>query len=267
MNKNKSIILKFGGSIITQKFSGRPQIKKAIVWRLAKELKQFIQRSPKTKIVLLHGAGSFGHPLVLRYQLLKHPLAGSRLLGFAETVRSMRHMANLLTDIFKAAKLPVLPLQASAVLNEKGGAMFLFDLQHIKQILVAGFIPLLGGDMGLTKRNQAIVVSADRLAVLLGKALPNSRIIFATNVDGVFDKFPPSDNREPYSFLSRKNLKQLLGKMTEQKNKYDTTGGMVGKLRTLLSLQGREVIIFNGLQPGALFKALSGKPVGTLLRL
>lgn len=267
MNKNQSIILKFGGSIITQKFSGRPQIKKAIVWRLAKELKQFIQRSPKTKIVLLHGAGSFGHPLVFRYQLLEHPLAGPQLLGFAETIYSTRCLDNLLTDIFMAAKLPVFPLQASAVLNEKRGAMFLFNLHHIKQILAAGFIPLLGGDMGLTQKNQAIVVSADRLAVLLGQALPNSRIIFATNVNGVFEKFPPPDEKSPLLFLSRKNLKQLLEKMTEQKNKYDTTGGMVGKLRTLLSLQGREVIILNGLQPGALFKALSEKPVGTLLKL
>lgn len=267
MTKNQPIILKFGGSIITQKFSGRPRIKKAIVWRLAKELKQFIQQSPKTKIVLLHGAGSFGHPLVFRHQLLEHPLAGQRLLGFTETVCSMRRMANLLTDIFRVAKLPVLPLQASAVLNEKGGAMFLFNLQHIKQILAAGFIPLLGGDMGLTKKNKAVVVSADRLAVLLCKALPNSRIIFATNVNGVFEKFLSPDDRRPFPFLSRKNLKRLIGKMTEQKNKYDTTGGMVGKLRTLLSLRGKEVVIFNGLQPGALSKALSGKPVGTKLEL
>lgn len=267
MIKNQLIILKLGGSIITQKFSGQPRIRKAIVRRLARELKQFIQRSPKTKIVLLHGAGSFGHPLVFRHQLLEHPLTGPRLLGFAETVYSTRYLANLLTEIFSAAKLPVLPLQASAVLNEKRGSMFLFNLQHIKQILSAGFIPLLGGDMGLTKKNQAIVVSADRLAVLLGQALPNSRIIFATDVDGIFEKFPPPDEKGPFSFLSRKNLKRVLEKMTEQKNKYDTTGGMVGKLRTLLTLRQKEIVIFNGLRPGALSKALSGKSVGTRLRL
>jgi len=267
MTKNQPIILKLGGSIITQKHSGRPRIKKAIVWRLAKELKQFIQRSPKTKIVLLHGAGSFGHPLVFRHQLLKHPLVGKQLLGFTETVCSTRLLANQLTDIFRAAKLPVLPLQASAVLNEKGGAMHLFNLHHVKQILAAGFIPLLGGDMSLTKENRAIVVSADRLAVLLSQLFPNPRVIFATNVNGIFEEFPPPDSRRPFPFLSRKNLKQLLKKITEQKNKYDATGGMVGKLRTLLSLRGREVIIFNGLPPGALFKALSGRPVGTRLKL
>ncbi len=267
MVKNQIIILKFGGSVITEKSSGRPRIREAAVQQLAKELKLFIQRSPKTRIILLHGAGSFGHPLVYQHKLLERPLTGSRLLGFAEIVCSMRHMANLLTDNFRAAKLPVLPLQTSAVLNEKNNAMVLFNLYHLKQILDAGFIPLLGGDMGLTQKKQAVVVSADRLAVLLAKAFPVSRIIFASDVDGVFDKFPPSGNTQPLPFLSRKNLRRLLKKMNEQKSQYDTTGGMTGKLRTMLSLRGKEVIIFNGLRPGNLTKALAGKPIGTRLML
>lgn len=267
MSKNKTIILKFGGSVITEKLSGRPRIKEAVVQQLAKELKLFIQRFPRAKIILLHGAGSFGHPLVYRHKLIERPLTGARLLGFTETVCSMRHMANLLTDTFRAAKLPVLPLQASAVLNEKNNAMVLFNLCQLKQILNVGFIPLLGGDMGLTKKNQAIVVSADRLAVLLAKAFPVSRIIFASDVDGVFDKFPLSGNTQPLPFISRKNLKGLLKNMKQQKSQYDVTGGMVGKLRTMLALRKKEVIIFNGLRSGSLTKALAGKPIGTRLTL
>ena len=267
MAKDQTIILKLGGSVITEKLSGRPRIRKTVVQQLVKELKLFIQHSPQTRVILLHGAGSFGHPLVYRHKLLGGPLTGARLLGFIETVCSMRHMANLLTDNFRAAKLPVLPLQTSAVLNEKNNAMVLFNLRQLKQILDAGFIPLLGGDMGLTQKNQAVVVSADRLAVLLAKAFPVSRIIFATDVDGVFDKFPPPGNTHPLPFLSRKNLRRLLKKMNEQKSQYDTTGGMTGKLRTMLVLRGKKVIIFNGLRPGGLTKALAGKPIGTRLTL
>lgn len=263
----KTIIIKLGGSIITEKLSGRPRLRKAVIRQLTRELKLFIQRFPKVKIILLHGAGSFGHPLVYRHKLLEQPLTGSRLLGFAETVCSMRQMANLLTESFRDINLPVLPLQASAVLNEKNNTMALFNIRHLKQILDTGFIPLLGGDMGLTKKNQAIVVSADKLAVLLAKTLPNSKIIFATDVNGVFAEFPVSDNVKPLPVLSRKEIKSMLKKMNELKIRYDVTGGMAGKLRIMLLLRNKEVIIFNGLRPGNLTKALAEESVGTRLVL
>lgn len=267
MTKYQIIILKFGGSIITEKMSTWPRIRKAVVQQLAKELKMFVRRFPQTKLILIHGAGSFGHPLVYRNKLLERPLTGPQLLGFTETICSMRHLTNLLTDIFVSVKLPVLPLQTSAVLYEKNNTMTLFNLHHLKQILDTGFIPLLNGDMGLTKKNQAAVVSADRLAVLLAKAFPFSRIIFATNVDGIFDKFPPPRNTQPLPFLSRKNLKRLLKKMKEQKNHYDITGEMTGKLRTILVLKKKEAIIFNGQKPGNITKALTDNPIGTRLML
>lgn len=257
------IILKLGGSIITEKMSNRPQIRKRVIRQLAKELKLFIQRSPKAKIILLHGAGSFGHPLVYQYKLLERPLVGPQLLCFTKTICSMRHMANLLTIVFRSLKLPVLPIQASAVLSEKNNTMSLSNIQQLKQILSAGFIPLLGGDMGLTKKNKAIVVSADKLAILLAKAFPVSRLIFATDVSGVFYEFPASADAEPFSLLSRKKIKSILKKMKERKTRYDMTGGMAGKLQTMLVLQKKEIVVFNGLKQGNLTKALIGKPVGT----
>ncbi|MEK7664956.1 MAG: isopentenyl phosphate kinase [Patescibacteria group bacterium] len=259
--------MKLGGSIITKKNSGRPQIKKTVVKQLAKELKLFTGRFPKNKLILLHGAGSFGHPLVYKHKLLEMPLAGTQLLAFSEIIRSMRHMANLLTDIFRSAKLPILPIQTSAILNQNKNKLSISNAQQLKQVLSAGFIPLLGGDMGLTKKNKTIVVSADKLAVLLTETFSISEIVFATDVDGVFEEFPPPNNIQPFSLLYRKNLKRMLKKMSKQKNQYDVTGGMAGKLQTLLDLKEKKVIIFNGLKSGNLIKALMNKPVGTRIIL
>lgn len=239
--------------------SRNPRIKKAIVQQIAKELKLFILRFPQTKIILLHGAGSFGHPIVYKHKLLEKPLAGAQLLGFSETVCSMRQLANLLTKIFLSNKLPVLPIQTSS-LN-------LPDMQQIKQILNAGFIPLLGGDMGLAKKNQAIVVSADKLAVLLANKFHASTIFFATDVNGVFEKFSDKKDEQPLSFLSREKLKNILKKIDHQKHRYDVTGGMAGKLTTLLKLKRGSVVIFNGSKRGNLTKALMQKPIGTRIIL
>lgn len=257
--KNQTIILKLGGSVITKKTGSKPQIKKAAVRQIAKELKLFTQRFPKAKIILLHGAGSFGHPLVYKHKLLEKPLAGPQFLGFSETVCSMRYMANFLTEIFVSNKLPVLPVQTSAT--------NLSSIRQLKQYLDAGFIPLLGGDMGLLKKNRAIVVSADKLAVLFAKAFCNSKIIFATDVDGIFEKFPPEKNKLPFSLLYREKLKNILERMNQQKNRYDVTGAMAGKLKTLLEIKKKEVIIFNGAKPGNLTKALMQKPIGTRIIL
>lgn len=257
MTKNKIIILKLGGSVVTEKSSGQPRIKKTIARQLAKELKLFVRRHPQTKIILLHGAGSFGHPLVYKYKLLEKPFTKSKMLGFNEVVRSMRHMSNLLTDIFASQKLPVLPLQTSAITG----------ILRIKEFLDAGFIPMLGGDMGITKKKQPVVISADRTAVFLAKAFPSSKIIFASDVDGVFDEFPPKANAKPIAFASRKNLEKLVSKMREQKSRRDVTGKMAGKLKNILELKKREVIIFNGFEPGGLTKALNNKQIGTRLEL
>ncbi|MFH1968591.1 MAG: isopentenyl phosphate kinase [bacterium] len=258
-SKNQIIILKLGGSIITKKASTKAQIKLETVRQLAKELRLFTKRFPKTKIILLHGAGSFGHPLVYKHKLLEKPLTGPQLLGFSETVCSMRNMANLLTKIFLYYKLPILPIQTSAT--------SIVDMRQLKQFLDAGFIPMLGGDMGLTKKNKAVVVSADKLAVLSARTFRNSKIIFATDVVGVFEKFPPGNNVQPLSVLRRKNLKIILVKINKQKNQYDVTGGMAGKLKTLLELQKKEIIIFNGAKPGNLTKALMQKQIGTRIIL
>ena len=251
----ETIILKLGGSVVTQKQAGKPRLNKKAVLQIAKEIKFFVQRFPKAKIILLHGAGSFGHPLVYRYKILEKPLAGPRILGFSETICSTRKLANLLAEVFLAEKLPVVPIQASA--------LDFSEFNRIGQMLKAGFIPMLGGDMGLEKNNKACVVSADKLAGLLAKAFNVSKIFFATDVDGVFEKFSTGKNAKPASFLNRKTLKNLIKKMSDKNNFCDVTGSMQGKLKEILKLSKKEIIIFNGLKSGKLIGALSGKTEGT----
>ena len=245
--KNQVVILKIGGSIITEKASGKPKIKKSVVTQIVKELKIFTKLFPDAKIILLHGAGSFGHPLVYEYKLTEKPLVGRQLLGFTKTVLAMRNLANQMTEIFISNQLPILPLQTSA-LNMQ-------NIDHLKDFLDAGFIPMLGGDMGLTEVNKAVVISADRLAILFSKKFPNSKIIFATDVEGVFENFY-AENKKLISNMSRKELEGIILKMEQQKSRYDVTGGMAGKLQELLNIKNKEVIIFNGMKAKNLTKAL-----------
>ena len=55
------IILKIGGSILTNKDSKTSEVDAVSLKRIASEIKRSLDNSDK-ELVIVHGAGSFGHP-------------------------------------------------------------------------------------------------------------------------------------------------------------------------------------------------------------
>ena len=58
------IVIKFGGSLITEKTSRLPKAKLEAIEKIAETLKGTARR-----VIIVHGAGSYGHPLAKRYNL------------------------------------------------------------------------------------------------------------------------------------------------------------------------------------------------------
>ena len=70
--KTGPIILKLGGSVITNKRVGKPVVRVRHVKQLAREVSRVCldgARGSRPPLILLYGGGSFGHPLAHRYQL------------------------------------------------------------------------------------------------------------------------------------------------------------------------------------------------------
>ena len=59
------IILKLGGSVITRKDSSTPTLDSSNLTRIARE----ISNSSYHKLIVVHGAGSFGHPYAKEYAI------------------------------------------------------------------------------------------------------------------------------------------------------------------------------------------------------
>ena len=76
------IVIKIGGSVITDKKSVTPRINSRNLKIIARQLKNF-----KRPYVLIHGAESFGHPLVKKTGIDKGIKNESQLIAFAETQR------------------------------------------------------------------------------------------------------------------------------------------------------------------------------------
>jgi len=79
------IIIKIGGSVITKKESNKPKISAGNINRIANLLKNF--RQP---YVLVHGVGSFGHPLVKKTGIDKSVISKEQILAFAKTQKTSK---------------------------------------------------------------------------------------------------------------------------------------------------------------------------------
>lgn len=261
------IILKLGGSILTEKQRGCPIMREQLVRKIASTIARVVRSSSlSVRLVLLYGGGSFGHPLAHRFGLLNARLEKRTLIGFGRTTVAMRELGNRIAEIFLSAGLPVIPLQASSFVLKSGSRLRFADVTILETILGSGGIPLLGGDIVIADRTRTVVASADSLAVELAVHFRGAKLLFASDVRGVYKTFPPSRSDHPLARISRKELSLLARRATKITGE-DVTGKMTGKLRALLALRGSRVIIFDGHVSGNFAAALKGKNIGTVIDL
>lgn len=259
-------ILKLGGSILTDKKGGRP-----IIRTRAKEIAREIARARSTgvcsRLILLYGGGSFGHPLAHRYRLANQPLSAHTLMGVGHTVSAMRELGTRLALLLLDAGVPAVPLQTSSFADVRRGRLYFSDISILETILQNGGVPLLGGDVAFSDYIRTTIVSADTLAVEFARKLKKARLFFATDTDGVYAAFPPRAGERPLAILDRTRIKKLL--KAEQPNNAgtDVTGAMPGKLRALLELRNTTAMIFNGNTRESLVAILKGKGQGTRVLL
>lgn len=260
----KVIIVKLGGSVITAKSSGRPVFRAANVRRLARELAAYRRRNPQTRLVVLHGAGSFGHPLAHAYGLVGGRLTPQRVVGVVKTWAAMQRLSALLTRELRAAKLPAVEVTTHLAVRQLRGRTRLTARTLVRDLMADNDIPLLGGDVIISDEGLTEIVSADDLAVTFARFLNSQRIIFATDVDGVYRD---QRHRTPIRSLSRIGLAEFSKRSAQSQSPTDVTGGMIGKLQKLTRLRGVTVSVINGQKTGQLQRALSGRQIGTSVRI
>lgn len=262
----RTIILKLGGSIITDKRGNTPAVKTARVRAISRILGAFRRKHPNANIVLLHGGGSFGHPLAHRYRIAGKRLGRKNWRGVAETTNAMRDLTTRLARIFLKRGIPVVPLQTMNLIALDRGRMTFRNSGLIETILATGGIPLLGGDVAVADGMRSAIVSADALAAAFARAMPGASVLFATDVPGVLHQFPPARGARPIPFLDRKTLRAIVRGARMNASRHDVTGGMMGKLRAIEHLRACRILIFDGRNPRMLARALRGDSPGTAIR-
>jgi isopentenyl phosphate kinase len=242
-------VVKLGGAVITFKESYK-NLRRDVLSRLLREIAQYYSETG-TRIVLVHGGGSFGHAAVS--ECLRR--IGYIDLGcYVATADAMDQLSGFVRGIAMELGLPVVSIPPRALCTFSSGSAAC-SLDIFRKLISRGLIPITYGDVVYSDKGFE-VLSGDTLAWLLTRELGAAELIFVTDVDGVYDRDPKLD---PSARLIREaHARDVVGYLAESSFWADVTGGMRGKLLEGLRLgvRGVKVKVVGGLIEGNLYKAL-----------
>ncbi|MBQ6511949.1 isopentenyl phosphate kinase [Methanobrevibacter sp.] len=261
------IILKIGGSILTNKDSTESEVDIDSLKRIASEIKASLDNSYK-ELVIVHGAGSFGHPPAKKYKIgeaFDESEFPQKRIGFCETQNAVKKLNMYICEAFIEKGLPVVAIPASSFMTASNKRIVEGNLDSFKKYLNKGFIPVIYGDVVLDEELEICVISGDQLIQYLAKNLSPDMVVLGTDVDGVYNKNPKTHDDAIFfdKFSSLDDLDTLEGTTN-----VDVTGGMVGKIKELLYLAdlGIESKIINAEVENNIFKVLENEEVkGTII--
>jgi isopentenyl phosphate kinase len=254
------VVLKIGGSVITDKSSQRT-FRRDVMERISRE----VGRCWPTAIVIVHGAGSWGHPIAKEYGIEKGFREHRQLEGFVKTVQTVRQLNHMVTDVLIQTGIGAVGLPASTLFVTRRGAIETAHLDLVFSAIELGVVPVTCGDATFDRELKFTVLSGDQISVYLAKALKASRIVYATDVDGVYEVDRQTGERHLIPVLNyKKHTTLLYGGVGGD----DVTGGMFNKVEAAFEAvqAGVKVVVVNGLVEGRIESAVKGlEVVGTEL--
>ena len=253
------VVVKLGGSAITDK-------SRACTARLEVIHNAICEISTHSgPLVLLHGGGSFAHPFVSKAAIKNGFKRKTQLASVSEIELNLDQLTRIIGVGLLLRHKPFVPLAPMSFLILRGGNVSKWFLGPVSAALRLGLIPLIHGDIALDETRGCGIVSADRIASLLGEKLRIPRVLFGCDVDGLYDGNPKTSSKARLvSEVNRGNYSEVLKGLRPSSG--DVTGGMRGKALEALRLakHGCECYIFNLTEPSNLGNLLKGSSsIGT----
>lgn len=274
------VFLKLGGSLITDKTQPyTPQLD--VIKDLATQIATVFQTQPNLRLVIGHGAGSFGHvpaseyhtrdgvPLPRSSPLIhreRDETEGSYWKGFAEVWYQASSLNRFVMKALHKAGVSTISLPPSSSVIASDGKVFVWETTPIRMALSARIVPVIFGDVVFDEVRGGTILSTEDLFMHLAHALNPERILLAGIESGVWEDFPARISKiEKITPSSYSEVSESVGKSTGS----DVTGGMESKVDQMLELVQQHpeltVQIFSGAQPDNIVRALTGEMLGTLI--
>lgn len=253
------VVVKLGGSAITDK-SRACVARLEVIHNAVSEIS--VHSGP---VVLLHGGGSFAHPFVSKAALKNGFKRKAQLASVSEIELNLDQLTRIIGVGLLLRRKPFVPLAPMSFLTLRGGVVSKSFLGPVSAALRLGLTPLIHGDIAFDETRGCGIVSADRIASLVGEKLGIPRVLFGCDVDGLYDGSPKTSSKARLiREVNRGNYSEVLKELRPSSG--DVTGGMRGKAMEALRLarHGCECYIFNLTNSSNLGNLLKGSSsVGT----
>ena len=282
VREKRNVILKLGGSVITNKGSTMFPLNGDEIWKSAQK---FLRREVVKRIcleikdslpdlgylILVHGAGVFGHFPVSKFleaDKKQQELVGWPLTSYSVLVKDTLLMNEMLSNGIPAISIPPRSLftitkrdkDRNWVANDAS-----FDSEKIRS-LIPRYVPILFGDLAFDKDGNAAVLSGDTILYLCARDLGDVDLVACgTDVEGIFTDDP---KKNPHArLIDRIALSERRTLSPKESSNRDVNGGMSRKFGELMSIAklGISSMVIDASRKGNISKVLKGEHVGTLI--
>ncbi|MGI5964295.1 MAG: isopentenyl phosphate kinase [Candidatus Methanomethylophilaceae archaeon] len=248
------ILIKLGGSVITDKTRYRTFNEERVA-RLCREIKESGQ-----DVLIVHGAGSFGHVLAKKYRLQNGFSSEDQILPASQVQYDVRKLSLMVVKQLIDAGIPAVSVPPGSCFVMDGGKLIARDTEAIVRLRNLGIMPVTFGDVVTDRRRGFGICSGDQLMEILADLFDVKKIIFVSDIDGLYTD-DPKINKDA-KLIASVGL-DTFSSVSYSDRVADVTGGVREKMETMLrmSRNERECILVNGTADGRLGALLRGEKV------
>ncbi|UCD93022.1 MAG: isopentenyl phosphate kinase family protein [Methanobacteriota archaeon] len=257
------ILVKLGGSVITNKETIEDERSKKIFYRARTARLMGELKSSKEEFILVHGAGSFGHPLSKKFNLGEGYVSAKQIAVAAKVQEDVRTLNLNVISAMREKNLAAVSLPPSLLVKLENGRSKKVNMEQFNHYLKLGAIPVTFGDVVPDISRKFGICSGDDLMLHLAKEFKPRLAIFVTKVDGIYTKDPGDSTGSPPKFITEINEKTIKLITEPRDNVPDVTGRMKRKARMMLTIakEGVDCVVLNGLKRNRLRRAIKGEKV------
>ncbi len=248
------ILIKLGGSVITDKTQYRTFARETVS-RLCKEIKESGE-----SVLIVHGAGSFGHVIAKEYSLQNGLVSFGQVPAVAKVQYDVRELNLMVINELLMNGIPSMSMPPGSCFMMEEDRLVIDNTEILRASMHLGIMPVMFGDVVFDRVKGFGICSGDQIMEVLCEMYNPKKVVFVSDVDGLFNKDPKAD---PDAELLTEVTEELLNKVSSRSTVDDVTGGVRAKMEAMLRMTttDRECVLVNGSVSGRLYSLLKGERV------
>ena len=258
-------IIKIGGSVATNKEVVTSNLRQELLSEIFIHIKNWCDKNPNSRVVIVHGAGGYIHNLAKQYELTTTCVGNEgKKQNALKVQKECKKQNKEIVSLGNFLGLKLISVPAHEVVTNDNAKIEKISTQQIQKNLSQGEVPVLNGDMVTDRTRVFSICSGDALVTHLSKLFKAERIIYASDIEGLY-------TNDPHIHPDAKLVENLTGSELNTSNinigeshNIDVTGGLAGKLAdcTKLFTDNAKLLtieVYNGLEAINTKKILTGE--------